>query len=317
MSGEMPFLRTNYDTIPSQAQICALTIGNFDGVHLGHQAIIGELCKVAKKRGLKSVAVTFDPPPAELLRPGWRQPMLTTFEQRATLLQAIGVDAVVILKTETDLLNMEGKDFFDEVLLQGFQMRAMVEGRNFQFGRNRSGTQELLNIWCKQSNIELLITDDQVVGGEPISSSRIRKAIEDGQIGQANQMLNRPYSVTGTVVHGLARGRTIGFPTANLGKVETLCPGPGIYAARCFVDEITYAAAVHIGPNISFDEHEHKLECYLLDYSGDLYGRKLEVDFFRKLRDVVKFDSVDALVTQMKIDVQQTAELMNQSGILL
>jgi riboflavin kinase/FMN adenylyltransferase len=313
----MSLFRTNYDSIPPQAQICALTIGNFDGVHLGHRAIVGELCRLAKKRGLKSVVVTFDPPPVQLLRPGSRPAMLTTFEQRGALLQAIGVDVVVILKTSTDLLNMEGKEFFDEVLLQRFEMRAMVEGKNFQFGKNRSGTQERLKQWCEQSNIELIITEDQILDAAPISSSRIRTAIENGDMSDANQMLGRPYTVTGTVVHGLARGRTIGFPTANLGQVETLRPGPGIYAARCVVGETTYPAAVHIGPNISFDEHEHKVECYLVGFSEDLYGQNLEVEFLRKLRDVQKFDSVDALIEQMRMDVQQTADLVNRSGILL
>ncbi len=305
----MSLFRATYDSIPPQVRRCALTIGNFDGVHLGHQAIIGELRRHAEQIGVPSVAVTFEPPPAFILRPDYQPVFLSTFEQRAELLQSYGVEHVVILATSRELLNLEANQFFKEILIGQFETQAIVEGTNFQFGRNRSGTQDLLSQWCRSAGVKLSIIADQILDGQAISSSVIRQQIAAGNVDVASRMLGRPHRIRGVVEHGLARGRTIGFPTANLGKVEVLVPGPGVYAARLILDNKPYAVAAHIGPNISFGEKESKVECHILEYEGDLYGEVLEVEFIEKIRDTMKFGSVNQLIAQMEKDVAKTATI--------
>lgn len=306
----MSSFRSNHHSIPTSLRACAITIGNFDGVHLGHQAIVRELCQRAKRLKVRSLAITFDPPPAQLLRSNYRPVMLTTFEQRADLLQAYGVDDVLILETTRELLELEADAFFQQILLGRIDARAIVEGSNFQFGKGRKGTPGVLKAWCDQAGVETAFVTDQMLGERIVSSSVIREEISRGNIDLANQLLGRPYSVAGKVEHGMARGRTIGFPTANLGGIEVLLPSHGVYAGRCFVEGRNYATAIHLGPNVSFSEHETKFECHLLDFQGDLYGQNLTVEFVTKLRETIKFSSIDLLVSQLKSDVQRTSDII-------
>lgn len=282
---------------------CWLSIGNFDGVHLGHQAILRELVRRAREDELPAVALTFEPHPLALLNPQRTPPRLTTPDQRAALVANLGVDVLVEYPTDLEFLKLTAEDFFHAFVEQRLQARGLVEGPNFNYGRNRAGSIQTLRADCLRSGRELQIVEAAIVDGEMVSSSRTRAAIGAGDIPAANSMLGREYAVSGVVAEGARRGRTLGFPTANLPSPDTMLPGDGVYAGSVALNEGTFAAAVHIGPNPTFGEGARKLEAHLLDYSGDLYGQRIEVALRRRLRGPTKFDSLAELQTQITTDV--------------
>jgi riboflavin kinase/FMN adenylyltransferase len=273
----------------------ALAVGNFDGVHRGHI----ELIAAAKRLGRPAIAVTFDPPPVALLHPPSIKPPLTTNEDRAERLHEAGADAVVMLRTDAGLLSLSPEAFFEDVVRHVFEAKAMAEGYNFRFGRKRAGDVDTLRALCHQHGLALEVVPPVLDGGEPISSSRIRTALTNGEVADAARWLGRQYSIRGTVETGAKRGRTIGFPTANLGAVRTLIPKDGVYAGRVG----DHAAAVNIGPNPTFGEFAKKIEVHLLDFTGDLYGQELRLEFVRRLRDTRSFAGAAELVEQLKRDI--------------
>jgi len=289
----------------------ALAIGKFDGLHRGHVRILEQLGDYAKKYSIPSVVFTFDPPPKNILRPDLAPPFLTILEQKMELMEQSNVDLVIVQPTTQEFLNWSAKYFFDEVICKTIQAKVVIEGKNFGFGRNREGTPELLESFCREKNIIFEVISSIRSSGYEISSSRIRSLLMDGYVETAREMLVRPYRLTGTVIHGEHRGQTLGFPTANLGNVQTLIPKNGIYAAVSTVREKQYATAVHIGDNPTFGETPSKIEAFLIDFSGDIYGETLHVDFFARLRDITAFPSKDALIEQMNRDVQQVLEMVN------
>lgn len=289
----------------------AVTVGNFDGVHRGHAALLAAAKRWAASLAGPTVAVTFDAPPAALLNPAAAQVPLTTPADRADLLHAGGADRVVILKTDPGLVSLSPEAFFEDVLTRMLGARAVVEGSNFRFGRGRAGDTRQLRDLCRAAGVAFEEVQPVAVRGDAVSSSRVRAVLTAGDVATAADLLGRPYRLAGTVVEGAKRGRTIGFPTANLGGVETLVPGVGVYAARARVDDRVYAAAANIGPNPTFGEDARKIEIHLLDYAGNLYGRRLAVDFVAKLRDTRPFASVGELVEQLKQDVAATSKIVN------
>jgi riboflavin kinase/FMN adenylyltransferase len=281
----------------------AISIGNFDGVHLGHAALVGRLRTLAQRIGGLAVAVTFDPPPAAVLRPGTLPPQLTTIARRDALLRRCGADGVVLIHTDRDLLSQTPEIFFRSVVTGSLQARGMVEGPNFFFGKDRAGNPHLLKRLCTRSGMECEIVEPESIGDRMISSTRIRELLQQGDVTSANQMLTARYRIEGFVVAGAGRGRTLGFPTANLDKIETLSPGMGVYACWATVGGQPFAAAVHIGPNPTFGDARDKVEVHLLDFSGDLYDRPLAIDFVHQVRPVRRFDSGESLKTQLSIDL--------------
>jgi riboflavin kinase/FMN adenylyltransferase len=217
----------------------------------------------------------------------------------------LGVDYVVVIETTHELLTLSAEDFFEQILLRQLNAKSIVEGPNFHFGKDRRGDIELLDELCQAHGVRLTIADGQSSAGHWVSSSRIRSLIDLGEIHEANKLLLEPYRLHGRVVQGAARGRTIGFPTANLGDIDVLIPPHGVYAGRTKIGTTIYAAAVHIGPNPTFGENATKVEVHLLDYSGDLYGDLLEVEMLDRIRGVQKFNGVDQLVAQLKMDMVQ------------
>jgi riboflavin kinase/FMN adenylyltransferase len=284
----------------------AVTVGNFDGVHRGHRALVAAAKKWATRLGGPTVAVTFDPPPVALLNPAAVQVPLSTPSERAELLHACGADRVLILKTDPGLLSLSPEAFFEDVLTRLLGAKAVVEGYNFRFGRGRAGDTRQLRDLCQSAGIAFEEVRPVDVRGEPVSSSRVRSAVNGGDVATASELLGRPYRIAGTVVEGAKRGRTIGFPTANLDGVETLVPAVGVYAGRAWVDDRIYSAAANVGPNPTFGEDARKIEIHLLDYAGNLYGRRLAVEFLAKLRDTKPFGSADELVEQLERDVEAT-----------
>jgi riboflavin kinase / FMN adenylyltransferase len=297
------------DDVPEALRGGAITIGNFDGVHLGHARLIETLVAEARELDGPAIVFTLDPHPAKILRPDQTPPSLSWIERKAELLTELGADAVVAYPTNLAFLKLDAREFFGRILLQHFKAGAIVEGPNFFFGHNRSGDIALLGQLCDEAGIVLKIAEPVVVDGEIVSSSRVRRLIAEGQVEPAARMLTRPYRIRGVVAHGAGRGTALGFPTANVERIDTLLPSPGVYAGRALVDAAAWPAAVHLGPNRTFNENEIKLEAYLLGYEGQLYGRPIEIDFLARLRDIVRFDSVERLVAQMNRDVEETRRI--------
>ena len=281
-----------------------VSIGNFDGVHRGHAAIIKRLVARAGEAGLSAVVLTFDPHPIAILRPGEVPPSLGTLEDKAELLGACGVDAVVAWPTDQALLGLSPEEFFEQMICGRLAARGMVEGPNFRFGRDRSGDIDSLGAQCEAAGVSLEIVEPVSLEGRVISSSVVREAISGGDVAGAARLLGRSYRLQGTVVRGALRGRTLGFPTANLGGIATLLPADGVYAALARLDGSDHAAAVHVGGNPTFDEDERKIEVHLLDFDGDLYDRTLAVAFVDRIRGTVEFSGREALVRQLEQDVE-------------
>jgi riboflavin kinase/FMN adenylyltransferase len=290
---------------PAAAREGAVAVGNFDGVHLGHLALLAELRRLAGAVGGPAVVVTFDPHPLQLLAPESFQPPLTTLADRVGLLRRHGADAVLPLRTTPELLRLSAEEFFDRVLRGQLRARAVVEGFNFRFGRGRAGDVELLRGLCAAAGLAFAVAEPFRLDGETVSSSRVRAALTEGRVEAAARLLGRPYRLRGTVGVGQRRGRTIGFPTANLERPETLVPGDGVYAVRARVGEAAWPGAANVGPNPTFGEQARKLEVHLIGFDGDLYGRPLAVDFLARLRDTRPFAGPAQLAEQLRVDVEQ------------
>jgi riboflavin kinase/FMN adenylyltransferase len=288
----------------------AVTVGNFDGVHRGHTVLMAELTTQADKIHGPAVAVTFDPHPVALLAPERLQPPLTTIEDRADRLHRVGVDHVVILRTTPELLAMDAPAFLDNLLGAQLVARAVVEGFNFRFGHDRTGDTEMLTAWCRDRETPLSIVQPYSLDGGVVSSSRVRTALESGNIWATTRLLGRPYRLRGVVGVGAKRGQTLGFPTANLEQPATLVPGDGVYAVLAELDDGTvWPAAANVGPNPTFGESSRKFEVHLIGFKGDLYGQQLAVDFVARLRDTRPFSGRDELVNQLHADVQAAQRL--------
>lgn len=304
------------DEISPDLQRCAVTIGNFDGVHRGHAHLIDRVKHWAQACGGPAVALTFDPHPLGLLRPDSVPLPLTTLDRKLELLASTGVDAVLVYPTDTALLALSPTEFFERIVRDRLQARVIVEGPNFYFGRGRAGNIDTLRELALAAGMEVEIVPPLVDNGELVSSSRVRETILAGRIGLANSWLTAPYRLAGRVGTGAARGRTIGFPTANLVEVNTIIPKEGVYIARTTIADRQWPCAVNIGPNPTFQEQARKIEVHVIGFSGDLYGQPLALDFFDRLRDVQTFGSVAELVDQLRRDVAEASEACRCGGFV-
>ena len=291
-----------------------MAVGNFDGVHVGHAAIVAALRTTARRLGVPAVALTFDPHPTSVLRPEAAPAPLTTPARRAELLAALGVDAVLVQPADVQLMSLPAESFYTDVLRGRLAATALVEGQDFLFGAGRRGDVTVLREWCAADGLSLDVVAPVMAGAEPVSSSRIRGLIAAGDLRGANALLTAAFRLSGTVVKGAQRGAGLGFPTANLASIATLVPAQGVYAARAAVADAgggrtLHAAAVHIGPNVSFGESAVSVEVHLVGFSGDLYGHRLDVDFLERLRDTRRFESVAELKAQLAADVAATTAI--------
>jgi riboflavin kinase/FMN adenylyltransferase len=292
-------------TLPETCQRGAVTVGNFDGVHRGHQHLLGELAARARELGGPAVALTFDPHPLQILRPLQFPPLLTTVPDRAELMQRHGATEVVVLRTTPELLRRSAREFFDGILLEKLRPLVVVPGFNFHYGRNREGSVELLAAQCREARIDFGQVRPLEMDGQPVSSSRIRAELLRGDVRQAAGLLGRPYRLRGTVEVGQRRGRVLGFPTANLADVATVVPANGVYAVWAWIDGRAWPAAANVGPNPTFGEEARKIEAHVIGFSGDLYGQAMAVDFVERLRDTRPFAGVAELQEQLRQDVEQ------------
>ena len=301
--------------VPAETGRTVVVIGNFDGVHLGHQHVLAQARSVADERGLKLVAVTFDPHPMSVLRPEHAPTTLTTLPQRAELLAAAGADAVLALAFDKEMADWSPEEFIERVLVDGLHAEHVVVGANFRYGKRAAGDVAALEAL---GAVHGFTSDAIALDGGPMvwSSTYIRQCIAAGDVEGAAEALGRPYSVRGVVVRGDQRGRELGFPTANVPTAAlTAVPVDGIYAGwltRCDTGE-TWAAAISVGTNPTFDGVVgRRVESYVIDRTDlELYDVEVEVAFVAHVRDMVAFDSVESLVKQMHADVDGIRAMLN------
>ena len=294
-----------------------VTIGSYDGVHRGHQLIIGRAVERARELGLKSVVVTFDPHPSEVVRPGSHPPLLAAHHRRAELMEALGVDALLILPFTAEFSQLTAGEFIETVLVDALHAKLVVEGPNFRFGHKAAGDVGFLSAMGLTHDYDVDIIDLYVTGdagdGRPFSSTLTRRLIAEGDVEGAMEILGRPHRVEGVVVRGAQRGRDLGFPTANVETLpHTAIPADGVYAGWLHVEGEAMPAAISVGTNPHFDGTARTVEAYAIDRVGlDLYGLHVAVDFLTYLRGMEKFDSIDALLERMADDVKRARELVD------
>jgi riboflavin kinase/FMN adenylyltransferase len=290
-----------------------LSIGNFDGLHLGHQQILETARRLRDAHPGSSLAVvTFEPHPLTVLRPQLAPPRLTTPVEKQAMLQSMGVDDYVILPPTREVLDLEAEAFW-AILRDDVKPIVLVEGSTFNFGKNRRGSIERLREWRTGTSIELRLVDSVQVALldmslVDVSSSLIRWLIAYGRVRDAAICLGRPYALTGEVIHGNHRGRAIGVPTANLKCEDVLIPTDGVYAGRCAIDGKVYPSAVSIGTNPTFRDTQRQVEAHLIGFSGDLYGRTIQIGLLDWLRDQWKYNGVEPLKRQLARDLQEAIQ---------
>lgn len=295
-----------FGPLPSDCRPTAVAMGNFDGVHLGHQALIARLVQEAERRGLQSCAVTFFPHPLKVLAPQRAPSMIQSLEDRILEIERLGVDLLVVVPFTLDLASVSAEDFLADHLLIRLGCRVLIAGADARFGRDRGGDIEMLRKHAEKGAFELVLVEAVEAEGARVSSSRIRRLIEAGDVETAERLIGRPFSISGEVVSGAGRGRTLGFPTANVLADGETRPRPGVYACIAEVGGRSWPAAVHLGPIPTFDSPRPVLEAHLLGFSGDLIGARVRVRFVRLLRDIRRFDRVEDLVAQIRRDVEET-----------
>ncbi len=304
----MQVIRDNEPSMSSKRSV--VTIGAYDGVHRGHQAVIGQVKATAQDLGCRSVVITFDKHPASVVRPESAPKLLTDIEQKLELLQQTGIDATLVVEFNQERSSEDPAVFVQRVLVDALHAQVIVVGEDFHFGFKRSGNVAMLRDLGKQFDfdvvpVKLIQRPDEVE--EPVSSTSIRRALAGGQVEVATNLLGRAYEVRGVVVNGDKRGRTIGFPTANVEVPNAMClPADGVYAGQFTrEDGSVHSCAINLGRRPTFFEHaDHSLlEAHLLDFDGDLYGEYVRVTFEHFLRSERKFEGLEALKTQLRLDV--------------
>ena len=289
----------------------AVAIGNFDGVHAGHRALAARALELAHAADLQAVGLTFEPHPAGVVGQG-APPRLTSVARKLELLAATGLDAVVVEPFTRELAGLAPDAFVDQILVDALAARAIVVGYDFNYGSARAGTIDTLREHCARAGIELAVVPAIEVDGVVASSSKIRACLEAGSVAEANRLLGRPWDVDGVVSHGAKRGRAIGIATANITPTSDLPLAPGIYAVTLAAEGGPAMPAVaSLGTNPTFVEGGHLvLEVHVIDWEGDLYDRRVRTTFIARLRDELKFDSVDALVAQIQLDIADARRVL-------
>ena len=288
-----------------------LAIGVFDGVHLGHQAVISTSAQHARAANGTPVVVTFDPHPEKVLRPKTAPHLLTATPHKIALIRDLGVAHLLIITFDKQFAATEPEEFVHELVEDSKSLREICVGHEWSFGKNRRGNLKLLNQFGARFDFGVVGIPPVTVNGELVSSTTIRKAVETGDLAKAAQMLGREYTVLGTVVSGDNRGKKIGFPTANLSAHNEQFPPNGVYFAEAKLEGVIYPGVVNLGyrPTVDTRKSERILEIHLFDFDHDIYGKDLEVRFIRYLRPETKFESVEALVRQIGLDVKQARKL--------
>lgn len=288
-----------------------LSIGVFDGVHLGHKFLISRLKELAHKKGLGSAIITFRQHPQEILSPRSRLPLLTSVDRRIELLKGEGVDMVIPLSFTPELARLGARQFL-ELLKKHLRMKGIVVGPDFALGRNREGDIKTLHKLGREMGFEVTVVPPRKINGQVVSSTAIREALSRGDMERVERLAGRPFRLWGRVVSGVGRGRRLGFPTANLEVgPEYALPNDGVYISQAHISNQSYPSLTNIGRRPTFGDDQRLVEVYLLDYQGDLYGQELEVDILKRLRDEKKFENAEELQRQIAKDIEKGRKWLN------
>lgn len=289
---------------------CVLTIGNFDGMHRGHQALVERTLEESRRTGLPATALTFEPTPREYFGPADAPPRVHTFRTKIAALAASGVHRTVIVRFSREVATMSADEFVDELLVKRLGVASLVVGHDFGYGRHRAGTEQTLRAAAAHHGFDFHVLDKVCVGGERCSSTALRQALAVPDLARAARLLGRPYTVLGRVRRGLQLGRKLGMPTANIDLFRPLALRQGVYAVRCRVDGRSWDGVASLGIRPTLGLTRCLLEAHLFGQPGDLYGRELEVEFCAWLRPELKFDSLDELSVRMQQDADDARQIL-------
>ncbi len=290
-----------------------LTIGNFDGVHLGHQQLFKHVLKRAKEIDGEAIVMTFYPHPLKVLRPENNgPPVITCHKHKMKLIEQCGIDVVITVNFTREFALMSAREFVEEILWKKIGLKVIVVGWDYQFGRNREGDINFLKKEGERLGFEVDVLDSIKVNGMIVSSTMVRKCVTEGDLKKAEKLLGRKYEIVGKVVKGRDRGgRLLGFPTANIRMEDKLCPQTGVYAVEVIVDGKTYGGAANIGYNPTFGDESLSLETHIFDFSEELYGKEITVRLIERLRPEKKFSSPDELATQISHDIEKAKKILS------
>jgi riboflavin kinase/FMN adenylyltransferase len=304
----------NLDEITAPFQRAVITIGNFDGVHLGHQALFQEVINKSKEIDGVSVAMTFEPHPMQVLQKNYQPPLITLLEQKIELIGRTGIDILICVPFTRQFAGLTPREFVEDILIRKIGTAVIIVGRDYSFGRHREGNVQLLRTFAEIFDFELILADwiqrSEAAAGR-ISSTKIRELVMDGLLDDVRSMLGRYYQIRGTVASGRNRGgRLLGFPTANLNLQDELCPKTGVYAVTVEWNGRTYDGVANIGWSPTFDDQVFTVEAHILDFDENIYGEQIRVNFIRRIRDELKFSSVEELARQIQKDVIATRHIL-------
>jgi len=289
-----------------------LTIGNFDGVHLGHQAIFQMLVERARRKNGTSIVLTFEPHPLKVIAPERAPKLLTTFKDRVNLIKASGIDVIICVNFTSEFAHLQAEDFVKKILSETIGIKEIFVGSDYQFGRGRKGTPELLKALGRKYGFEVTIIQEINLNNVTISSSKIRTLIAKGRVEEASVFLGRHYSVEGVVIEGAKRGKKLlNIPTANIAPFNELLPKDGVYAVTVALNGKIYGGAVNIGCNPTFEDKKFSFEVHILEFGTELLGKTLRVNFIKRIRDEIKFSNIEDLATQMRKDIDDIKEILS------
>ncbi len=303
----------NLDQIGAPFTRAVITIGNFDGVHIGHQALFHEVIEKAEAIGGTSVAMTFEPHPLRVLKQNNHPPLITLYEQKSELIGRTGIDALICVPFTLEFAALTARQFVRDLLVNKIGVKAIVVGEDYSFGKNREGNIDLLKTYAAEYGFEVIVAawiKSARALADRISSTKIRQLVMDGKMEQAEKMLGRNYQIRGKVVTGRDRGgKLLGIPTANINLHDELCPKTGIYAVTVECADTQYRGVANIGYSPTFDDHEFTVEVHILDFNDNIYGKSIRVNFIERIRDEIKFANISELIDQIKCDIAAAREI--------
>jgi riboflavin kinase/FMN adenylyltransferase len=299
------------ENITSPFKNAVLTIGNFDGVHLGHRQIFHRVAEAARDAGGVSIVFTFEPHPIRVVRPGGGPPLITLYDQKVELVESCGIDVLICAEFTLEFAKTPAREFITGLLVERIGMKEIIVGYDWAFGRNREGGVNLLLELGAQLGFQVCVIGPYAVNGTPVSSTRVRQLVSEGDVVLAGKLLGRPYQVKGQVIRGQDRGgRLVGFPTANLKLVDELWPKKGVYAVTIQHGGKTYKGVANIGHNPTFGENELSVETHILDFSGNLYDEVIRLNFIERLRDEKRFGGPQELHAQIAADIERARAIL-------
>jgi riboflavin kinase/FMN adenylyltransferase len=303
------------DKIEKPFKNAVITIGNFDGVHIGHQALFHEVIEKADTIDGTSIVMTFEPHPVRVLKQNGHLPLITLYEQKIELIENSGIDVLICVPFTEEFAEISAKTFVQDILLKSIGMKAIVVGKDYTFGRNREGDIDLLQTYAKDLGFEVVVADwiqTSKNGPGRISSTRTRELVEEGKVDEAQKLLGRYYQLRGIVTTGRNRGgKLLGFPTANINLHDELCPKNGVYAVTVDCMGGVFQGVANIGYSPTFDDHVFSVEVHILDFNENIYGQNIRVNFVQRIRDEEKFSNISELSDQIKKDIETARKILS------